>query len=446
MYQNLTKSEYWDQIIKELEKKINKETLDNWFSSTNLASFDSRQITLSVPNKFLRDWLVENYLASIQEAASNILNSQISVRFIVEEKNSEQPAFSESTKKKEIEANSSASFLNPNYTFKNFVTGPCNQFAHAASQAVSESPAKAYNPLFIYGGVGLGKTHLMHAIGHYILSHKRESKLYYISSEKFTNEFISSIQHDKMTEFRNKYRNMDVLLLDDIQFIAGKDRSQEEFFHTFNTLYESHKQIVLSSDRFPKEIPDLEERLRSRFECGLIADIQLPDLETKVAILQKKADLREIYLPQDVAIYIANKIKSNVRELEGCLIRVGAFASLSMSDITIGLAQEALKDVFANQDQIITVANIMKAVSEQFKISISELKSKKRNRNITIPRQIAMFLCRELTKHSLPEIGRSFGGKDHTTVIHSCNKVKNVLFKDAEFKSIIDRISKNLRA
>lgn len=445
MYKNIMKNEYWEQIIKELEKKINKEILDNWFSSTHLAYLDHNQITLSVPSKFLRDWLMENYLPFIQEAASKILNNQVSVRFILEERDSVKPSLPEPIKIEADEDHDLPSFLNPNYTFKNFVTGPCNQFAHAVSQAVSESPAKTYNPLFIYGGVGLGKTHLMHAIGHYILSHNRESKLYYISSEKFTNEFISGIQHDKMADFRNKYRNMDVLLLDDIQFIAGKDRSQEEFFHTFNTLYESRKQIVLSSDRFPKEIPDLEERLRSRFECGLIADIQPPDLETKVAILQKKADLRGINLPQDVAIYIASKIKSNVRELEGCLIRVGAFSSLSMSTITIGLAQEALKDVFANQDEIITIANIIKVVSEHFKISVSELKSKKRNRNITIPRQIAMYLCRELTKNSLPEIGRSFGGKDHTTVIHSCNKIRTALTKDSELKNITEKLRKTLR-
>ncbi len=323
-----------------------------------------------------------------------------------------------------------STMLNPKYTFDSFVIGNSNRFAHAASLAVAESPAKAYNPLFIYGGVGLGKTHLMHAIGHYILHNNPKSQVVYVSSEKFTNELINSIKDDKNVEFRNKYRNIDILLVDDIQFIAGKERTQEEFFHTFNALYEANKQIIISSDRPPKEIPTLEDRLRSRFEWGLIADIQAPDFETRMAILKKKADVEKLNIPNEVMVYIATKIKSNIRELEGALIRIVAFSSLTNKEISVDLASEALKDIISSkQTRQVTIDIIQEVVANYYNLKIEELKSARRTRNIAFPRQIAMYLSRKLTDMSLPKIGEEFGGRDHTTVIHAYEKISNNLKK-----------------
>lgn len=337
------------------------------------------------------------------------------------------------------------SILNPKYTFDSFVIGNSNRFAHAASLAVAESPAKAYNPLFIYGGVGLGKTHLMHAIGHYILQNTPNAKVVYVSSEKFTNELINSIKDDKNEEFRNKYRNVDVLLIDDIQFIAGKERTQEEFFHTFNALYEADKQIILSSDRPPKEIPTLEDRLRSRFEWGLIADIQAPDFETRIAILKKKADVENLDIPNEVMVYIATKIKSNIRELEGALIRIVAYSSLTNREISVDLAAEALKDIISSeQNKQITIELIQDIVCNYFNLKIQELKSSRRTRNIAFPRQIAMYLSRKLTDMSLPKIGEEFGGRDHTTVIHAYEKISNILKKDESLRNVIDDLNKKI--
>jgi chromosomal replication initiator protein len=334
--------------------------------------------------------------------------------------------------------------LNPKYTFESFVSGPSNQFAYAASQAVANKPATNYNPLFIYGGVGLGKTHLVNAIGNHILAKNPKAKICYYSSEKFMNEMINSLRYKKMDEFRNKFRKMDLLLIDDIQFMAGKEATQEEFFHTFNALYESHKQIVVTSDKFPKDIPGLEERLRSRFEWGLIADIQPPGVETKVAILKKKSDMHAVNLPDDVALFLAEGANSNIRELEGMLIRLEAFASLTGQEITLSMAREVMKDIIVEKTRDITVEMIQKTVAEHFRIKVSELKSDKRIKTLVVPRQIAIYICRELTKASYPEIGEKFGGKDHSTIIHSVKKIEKQIAGDDEFKATVEDIRKKL--
>jgi chromosomal replication initiator protein len=327
--------------------------------------------------------------------------------------------------------------LNPRYTFDTFIVGPSNQFAHAACRAVAEAPSRSYNPLFIYGGVGLGKTHLMHAVGQFVLQHDRNLKLTYISSERFMNEMINAVRYDRILDFRERYRSVDVLLVDDIQFVSGKEGTQTEFFHTFNALYDAQKQIVLSSDRPPHEIPALEERLRSRFEWGLIADIQSPDLETKVAILKRKAEAEAVPLPDSVAMYIAGRIKSNIRELEGSLIRLIAYASLTGREISLELTQEVLKNVIDQDDKAVTIDTIQKFVSDYYQLKVTELKSKNNSKSVALPRQIAMYLCKTLTHASLPEIGRSFGGKHHSTVIHSINKVEDLRKKDPDFNSLI---------
>jgi chromosomal replication initiator protein len=336
--------------------------------------------------------------------------------------------------------------LNPKYLFDTFVIGSGNRFAHAASLAVAEAPAKAYNPLFIYGGVGLGKTHLMHAIGHYVLEHKPNAKVVYLSSEKFTNEFINSIRDNKAVEFRNKYRNVDVLLIDDIQFLAGKESTQEEFFHTFNTLHEESKQIVISSDRPPREIPTLEDRLRSRFEWGLITDITPPDLETRIAILRKKAKAEGLDIPNEVMLYIANQIDTNIRELEGALIRVVAYSSLINKDINADLASEALRDIIpSSKPKVITILEIQRTVGEHFSVKLEDFKAKKRTKSVAFPRQIAMYLSRELTDYSLPKIGEEFGGRDHTTVIHAHEKISKLMQTDLQLQKQMKELNELLR-
>jgi len=327
--------------------------------------------------------------------------------------------------------------LNPRYTFDTFIVGSSNQFAHAACRAVAEVPSRSYNPLFIYGGVGLGKTHLMHAVGHYVLQHDRNLKLTYISSERFMNEMINAVRYDRVLDFRERYRSVDVLLVDDIQFLAGKEGTQTEFFHTFNALYDSQKQIILSSDCPPHEIPALEERLRSRFEWGLTADIQSPDLETKVAILKKKAETEAVPLPDNVAMYIAGKIKSNIRELEGSLIRLIAYASLTGQEISLQLAQEVLKNILDHEERAVTIEIIQKFVADYYNLRMVDLKSRNNSKSVAKPRQIAMYLCKSLTHASLPEIGRSFGGKHHSTVIHSIRKVEAQRRKDSDFNTLI---------
>jgi chromosomal replication initiator protein len=343
------------------------------------------------------------------------------------------------------DATSNPAGLNPRYTFDTFVVGPSNQFAHAACRAVAEAPARSYNPLFIYGGVGLGKTHLMHAIGHYMVQHGRNLRLTYISSERFMNEMINALRYERILDFRERYRNVDVLLVDDVQFLSGKESTQTEFFHTFNALFDSAKQIVISSDCPPHEITSLEERLRSRFEWGLIADIQPPDLETKVAILKKKADADGMPLPDNVAIYIAGKIKSNIRELEGSLIRLVAYASMTGQEITLPLTQQVLRNVLSNDDRVVTIEIIQKFVADYFQLKPSELKSRNNSKSVALPRQVAMYLCKTLTKASLPEIGKSFGGKHHSTVIHSIQKIENMRQTDGEFNTIVNTLLMNFQ-
>lgn len=440
--------EIWEKTINIIKGELTEVSFNTWIKSITPISIESNVLKLGVPNDFTRGILDSRYKDLIVNALKLITSKKFNIDFIII---SEKTLDNIDTKdihnsRKNILVNDEMStMLNPKYTFDSFVIGNSNRFAHAASLAVAESPAKAYNPLFIYGGVGLGKTHLMHAIGHYVLEHNPQSKVVYVSSEKFTNELINSIKDDKNVEFRNKYRNVDILLIDDIQFIAGKERTQEEFFHTFNALYEANKQIILSSDRPPKEIPTLEDRLRSRFEWGLIADIQAPDFETRMAILKKKADVENLNIPNEVMVYIATKIKSNIRELEGALIRIVAFSSLTNKEISVELASEALKDIISNkQTKQVTIEIIQEIVANYYNLKIEELKSARRTRNIAFPRQIAMYLSRKLTDMSLPKIGEEFGGRDHTTVIHAYEKISTNLKKDESLQNAIKELKKRI--
>ena len=439
--------EIWEQALHILEKKLNKHSFDTWLRSIKpLGCYDNR-LTIEVPSHFSRGWLSDRYAPLIKSVFQDLLKQETEVQFVLSsEINDDQSPIKKITEKKHEELN--MTHLNPKYTFDTFVVGNSNRFAHAACLAVAELPAKAYNPLFIYGGVGLGKTHLMHAIGQFTLEHSNNMKVSYASSEKFTNELINSIRDDKTVEFRNKYRNMDILLVDDIQFLAGKERTQEEFFHTFNTLYEANKQIIISSDRPPKDIPTLEDRLRSRFEWGLITDIQPPDLETRIAILRKKAQQENLSIPDECIYFIATNIQSNIRELEGALIRVIAYATLNHEEINDELASEVLKDMLpTKKPKQITTELIQEIVASYYNIRIEEFKAKKRTRIVAYPRQIAMYLVRELTDLSLPKIGEAFGGRDHTTVIHACEKINSQLNQNGDLqdkiKELIARIEKN---
>ncbi|MGI5852518.1 MAG: chromosomal replication initiator protein DnaA, partial [Caldicoprobacterales bacterium] len=397
---------------------------------------------LMVPNDFTKSILESRYMDLLVNALKEVSSTDYSVILVLP---NESDKYLNDDKDEGNGSDTDRGALNAKYTFDSFVIGNSNRFAHAACLAVAEAPANAYNPLFIYGGVGLGKTHLMHAIGHFILSQSPQTKVLYVSSEKFTNELITSIQTNKNVEFRNRYRNVDVLLVDDIQFIAGKESTQEEFFHTFNTLHESNKQIIISSDRPPKEIPTLEDRLRSRFEWGLIADIQPPDLETRIAILRKKAEQEQIQVDDDILLFIAQRIQSNIRELEGALIRILAYSTLNNNRLDIDIADEALKDIISNNTpRAITPTLIMEIVSNYYNIRIEDFKSKKRNRAISFPRQVAMYLCRELTDLSLPKIGEEFGGRDHTTVIHAYDKIAADIINDPEVSKTVSQIRKEL--
>ena len=436
----------WEKTLDVLKNEMSEVSFNTWMKSCSPISISEDTIKISVPNAFTRDILNNRYKDLVANSIQGICSKLYKLEFLI----SSEVALEETQKQQKVKSLSLndeiSNNLNPKYTFDSFVIGNSNRFAHAASLAVAEAPAKAYNPLFIYGGVGLGKTHLMHAIGHYILENNPKAKVEYISSEKFTNELINSIKHDKNEEFRNKYRNVDVLLIDDIQFIAGKEGTQEEFFHTFNALHEANKQIILSSDRAPKEIPTLEDRLRSRFEWGLIADIQAPDFETRMAILKKKADVERLNVPNEVMVYIATKIKSNIRELEGALIRIVAYSSLTNREITVDLASEALKDIISKrQAKSITIDSIQDIVSSYFNWTVQDFKSQKRTRNVAYPRQIAMYLSRKLTDMSLPKIGEEFGGRDHTTVIHAYEKISENLKTDEGLQSTIDDITKKLK-
>jgi chromosomal replication initiator protein len=427
----------WEKSLKILERRLNKNSFDTWLKPLKPLGCHDNTIIIEVPNNFSRGWLSDRYAPLLKNVFQNITKQDIGVQFLL---SSEIPDIKNDSFKKTPEKTMErphSSPLNPKYTFETFIIGNSNRFTHAASFAVAEAPAKAYNPLFIYGGVGLGKTHLMHAIGQFIMEHNSKLKVFYVTSEKFTNELINSIRDDKTVEFRNKYRGMDILLVDDIQFLAGKERTQEEFFHTFNTLYEANKQIIISSDRPPREIPTLEDRLRSRFEWGLITDIQPPDLETRIAILRKKSQLENLTVPDDTLVFIANKIQSNIRMLEGALNRVIARSSFNGEAINPEMAADVLKDIIPNRPRPITIPLIQEVVAEFYSLKIEDFKSKKRNRSISFPRQIAMYLSRELTDSSLPQIGNSFGGRDHTTVIHANEKINNELTKNSVFQETI---------
>ncbi|GAA0226148.1 chromosomal replication initiator protein DnaA [Metaclostridioides mangenotii] len=432
----------WDKTLQLIKGDIGTTSYISLFKSIVPLKIQMNDLYLLVPNEFNKGMLEDRYLSILQDTIKQVSLKQYNIKFVLSEKEIDDINSEENyTEFKKIYTN-----LNPKYTFDTFVIGNSNRFAHAACVAVAESPAKAYNPLFLYGGVGLGKTHLMQAIGHHIAGQKKDSKVVYVSSEKFTNELINSIKDDKNENFRNKYRNVDVLLIDDIQFIAGKERTQEEFFHTFNTLHEANKQIIISSDRPPKDIPTLEDRLRSRFEMGLITDIQAPDYETRIAILRKKAQMERIEVPNEVMSYIAQNIKSNIRELEGALTRVVAYSSLSNRLITQDLATEALKDIISNsQSEEVNIPRIKEKVSSVFNIKMEDFNSKRRTRSIAYPRQIAMYLTRELTDLSLPKIGEEFGGRDHTTVIHACDKVSKDIEADEDVKYKINKIISELK-
>ena len=434
----------WKEVLNIIKVELTEVSFNTWLKTIKPIGIAENRVILAAPNEFTKGILEGRYLNLIKNAIAQVTDKEYTIQFIIPgdeiDGNIGQSIINEN-----IEENK-RSQLNPKYTFDTFVIGNSNRFAHAASLAVAEAPAQAYNPLFIYGGVGLGKTHLMHAIGHYILSQTPKTKVVYVSSEKFTNELINSIRDDRNNEFRNKYRNVDVLLVDDIQFIAGKESTQEEFFHTFNALHDANKQIIISSDRPPKEIPTLEDRLRSRFEWGLIADIQPPDLETRIAILKKKAKVENINVPNDVMLYIASKIQSNIRELEGALIRIVAYSSLTNKEVTVELAEEALKDIISNnKPREITVDLIKDVVAKEYNIKIEDFNSKKRTRAIAYPRQIAMYLTRELTDLSLPKIGDEFGGRDHTTVIHAYDKIEGDIKESEEFKNKIHYLTKEIK-
>lgn len=436
----------WEKTLNIIKPELTEVSFSTWIKPIEPIFLQDNKIILGVSNTFAKDILVSRYTTLIANAINQITSNNYEVEFIIPPEKTHLNFRQENNSDSSSNEISSLTNLNPKYTFDTFVIGNSNRFAHAASVAVAESPSKAYNPLFIYGGVGLGKTHLMHAIGDYILQNNPKARVVYISSETFTNELINSIRDDRNVDFRNRYRTMDVLLIDDIQFIAGKERTQEEFFHTFNTLHESNKQIIISSDRPPKEIPTLEDRLRSRFEWGLIADIQPPDLETRIAILRKKAQMENIEIPNEIMVHIAKKIQSNIRELEGALIRIIAYSSLTNSEITVELASEALKELFSSKARQLNVDLIKETISDQFSIKMEDFNSPKRTRAIAYPRQIAMYLCRELTDLSLPKIGEEFGGRDHTTVLHAYDKITKDIEEDLEFKEKIEKIINELKS
>jgi chromosomal replication initiator protein len=438
----------WDNSLELIKSELTEVSFNTWLGSIEPISINNENLILSTPNDFNKQILEDRYLILIKNAVKQVTSQEYNIKIVIPgELNSlKNDPNTKNINDDKIEIETiTTSFLNPKYVFSEFVIGTSNRFAHAASLAVAESPATAYNPLFIYGGVGLGKTHLMHAIGHYVKNQNKNANIIYVTSEKFTNDLINSIKDDKNVEFRNKYRKADILLVDDIQFIAGKERTQEEFFHTFNTLHESNKQIILSSDRPPKEIPTLEARLRSRFEWGLITDIQAPDYETRVAILQKKGEKDNIDIPNEVYTFIAAKIKSNIRELEGALIRVVAYSSLTNRNVSIELANEALKDIISNnKPKKVTVNLIIGVICKNYNLTPKELVSKRRSRNISFPRQIAMYICRELTDLSLPKIGEEFGGRDHTTVIHAKDKIYNQIKDDPDFSNTVKNLIKEI--
>ncbi|MCC7181138.1 MAG: chromosomal replication initiator protein DnaA [Acidobacteria bacterium] len=457
----------WDQVLAIIEGKVGPHSFSTWFKPTSLKADEGRSLVVRVPAPLYVEWLPRHYSVVLAESLTEVGRPQTQLVFEVGSAEAPlvapgavEPPAQEPSPKPDVEAALPTSAfkaepaapgpvipggLNPRYTFDTFIVGPSNQFAHAACRAVAEAPSRSYNPLFIYGGVGLGKTHLMHAIGHYVVQHNPSLTLTYISSERFMNEMINAVRFDRILEFRARYRSVDVLLVDDIQFVSGKEGTQTEFFHTFNALHDAQKQIVISSDRPPHEIPALEERLRSRFEWGLIADIQSPDIETKTAILKKKAETEAVPLPDNVAMYIASRIKSNIRELEGSLIRLLAYASLTGRPLTIELAQDVLKNVLDHDDRAVTIEQIQKFVADYYQLKLTDLKSRNNSKSVAMPRQVAMYLCKMLTHASLPEIGRSFGGKHHSTVIHSIKKVEELRKGSTDFNNQVNNFLESFR-
>jgi chromosomal replication initiator protein len=453
----------WDQVLSRIEDQVGKHSFSTWFKPTSLMADSGQSLSIRVPNLLFVEWLPKHYSVVLSEALRDVGRPGVRLVFVPDGQGVAEPGRAPLVVTKpspEFEPSAAdagqdvtpgdavpqrAGSLIPRYTFDTFIVGPSNQFAHAACRAVAETPSRSYNPLFIHGGVGLGKTHLMHAIGHYVVQHHPGLVLTYISSERFMNEMINAVRFDRILDFRSRYRSVDVLLVDDIQFVSGKEGTQNEFFHTFNALHDAQKQIVISSDRPPHEIPALEERLRSRFEWGLIADIQVPDVETKAAILKRKAEEEGVPLANDVAMFMASRIKSNVRELEGSLIRLIAYSSLTTKPLTIDLAQDVLRNVIDHDEKAVTIEQIQKYVADYYHLKLHELKSRNNSKSVAMPRQVAMYLCKALTHASLPEIGRSFGGKHHSTVIHSIKKVEELRKKSGEFDKQVANLQESIK-
>ena len=434
----------WARVLEAVGRRLPAAVVDSWVRPCRLIAIEGDHLRIGAPNPFSRNWLLEHHLDVLKASAQDCVGGNPRISIDVDERldsRSTDASFPANT----VVAPGTVDGLNPRYTFDSFVVGSSNQFAQAACQAVAELPSRAYNPLFIYGGVGLGKTHLLHAVGHQSAKLFPGLTVVYLSSERFTNELINAIRYDRTAEFRGRYRTIDLLLIDDIQFISGKERTQEEFFHTFNDLYESRKQIIVSSDCPPKDIPEIEERLRSRFEWGLIADVQPPDLETRVAILKKKAGVDRIILPDDVAYLIAGRVKSNIRELEGSLTRMIAFCALTGREMNVDLAQEVLANLWGEEEKIITIEQVQRKVCDLFGVKPSDLKAKSRTKSVAFPRQVAMYLARHLTHASLAEVGRAFGGKDHTTVLHAVTKIHALLQEDPKLRKTIDTLIQSIQ-
>jgi len=440
--------DFWGKTTKFIQEKISKQNFDTWIKPIKIIAMEDQHVQLAVPNKFFKDWLLDNYTSTIKQSLKAAAGIDVDIDFVLlkNQENISDPSLKQTTHTKNTSTaitskNKNFSFLNDNYSFDRFVVGSCNQFAHAASIAVAKQPAKNYNPLFIYGGSGLGKTHLLNAIGLLSSSIHPTLNIMYVSAEEFMNEMINSIRYDRMPKFREKYRNISCLLIDDIHFLAGKERTQEEFFHTFNTLHDSGKQIVVTSDKFPKDIPNLESRLRSRFEWGLIADIQPPEIETKIAIIEKKIQENKIELPNNVIHYIASHVESNIRELEGFLVRIGAYSSLTGREIDLDLVKEVLSSLVKHNKQgDVSIEEIIKVISGKLNIKISDIKAHNKNKNVVFARQIIMYLARKLTNHSFPDIGQKIGGRDHSTVIYANNKMLNSIKTDPKLKVLIQEL------
>jgi chromosomal replication initiator protein len=436
----------WQDVLGYLKEKVNPQSFQTWLRPTRLSQASGATLLVQVPNREFQEWIQENYGGLVREALEHLDLPFREVRYVFAENGSRPGPVAPRHVQGKLDFESPTNLLNPRYTFDSFVVGSCNQFAHAAARAVAQAPSKAYNPLFLYGGVGLGKTHLMQAIGHHIKQQQRESRLAYVSCEAFTNEVINSLRYDRMVTFRDKYRSVDVLLMDDIEFLGGKERTQEEFFHTFNALYEAQKQVVISSDCPARDIPGVEERLRSRFAWGLTADLHSPDLETKLAILGKKAEMHKVTLPPVVAEFVATKIKANIRDLEGALTRLIAYSSLTGAQIDITMAHQVLKNIMNLDDRRVTIEHIQRMVCHEYTLTLSQLKSKNNSPAIARPRQVAMYLAKNLTPASLPQIGREFGGKHHTTVLHSIRKIEKERGGNRDLDKLINRLTDGLKS